>query len=201
VHGAYESGLKQAARIAGDPSIVPPKTVTESRRWRQRMRRAERFFNLRSNTLDQEAWNERIEILRKSEVFGALAHEDLSLLAPLLEPRTLEDGATLFEQGDEAREAFVVASGTLVVFDPRRSRRIAALGPGQVIGEYGMFVEHERTFSAVAEGSVRLWSISYPILQRFLLAYPESVVSLMKQTVTRLLSAMERSALAAGPGS
>lgn len=196
VHGAYESGLKQAARIAGDPTIVPPKTITESRRWRLRMRRAERFFNLRASTLDAAAWAERIELLQKSEVFGALAQEDLALLAPLMEPRTLADGATLFEQGDEARDAFVVASGTLVVFDPRRSVRVAALGPGEVIGEYGMFVEHARTFSAIAEGEVRLWTISYPVLQRFLLAYPESVVSLMKQTVSRLLTAMDRAAAA-----
>ena len=198
VHGAYESGLRQAARIAADPTIVPPKTITESRRWRLRMRRAERFFNLRSNTLDPAAWNERLEVLQKSEVFGSLGHEDLSLLAPLLEPRTLQDGGTLFHQGDEARDAFVVAGGTLVVFDPRRNARIARLGPGQVIGEYGMFAEHTRTFSAIAEGQVRLWAISYPILQRFLLAYPESVVSLMKQTVTRLLQAMDRSAAASG---
>jgi CRP-like cAMP-binding protein len=79
------------------------------------------------------------------------------------------------------------------VFDPASGATIAHLGPGNVIGEYGMFVEHRRTFSARAEGPVRLWVISYPILQRFLLAYPESVFSLMKQTVTRLLAAIGRS--------
>jgi CRP-like cAMP-binding protein len=65
-----------------------------------------------------------------------------------------------------------------------------------VIGEYGMFVEHRRTFSACAEGPVRLWAISYPVLHHFLLAYPESVFSLMRQTVTRLLDALGSLAVA-----
>ena len=122
-----------------------------------------------------------------------LDREDLGLLAPLMEERTLDDGALLFAQGDLAREAYVVASGTLRVFDPTRGATIARLGTGKVIGEYGMFVEHHRTFSAQAEGPVTLWTVSYPVLQRFLLAYPESVLALMKQTVTRLLDAIRAS--------
>jgi hypothetical protein len=193
VHGAYLSGLREAARIAGDPTILPRKTITESRRWRQRMRRAERFFNLRSGDLDPAQWAERLELLKRSEAFGVLATEDLNLLAPLMEQRSLDDGELLFEQGDQARDAFVVADGELRVFDPQQhGATIARLGRGKVIGEYGMFVEHRRTFSAQAEGPVRLWVISYPILHRFLLAYPESVFSLMRQTVTRLLDAMGR---------
>lgn len=192
VHGAYLSGLREAARISGDPSAMPAKTITESRRWRERMRRAERFFNLRQSDLDQAQWEERVTLLRRSEVFGVLAREDLELLAPLLEPRTLSDGELLFAQGDTARDAYVVAAGQLRVFDPHKDATIAHLGPGKVIGEYGMFVEHRRTFSASAEGPVRLWEISYPVLQRFLLAYPESVFSLMRQTVTRLLDAIGR---------
>jgi monoamine oxidase len=193
VHGAYLSGLREAARISGDPTVLPAKTITESRRWRLRMRRAERFFNLRVSGRNPIEWQDRVEVLRTSEVFGNLELEDLNLLAPLLEPRSLADGELLFEQGDMARDAYVVAYGQLRVFDPASGATIAHLGPGKVIGEYGMFVEHRRTFSARAEGPVRLWAISYPILQRFLLAYPESVFSLMKQTVTRLLAAIGRS--------
>src|SRR4029078_10150389 len=90
--------------------------------------------------------------------------------------------------------------GQLRVFDPRNHNTIAHLGVGKVIGEYGMFVEHRRTFSARAEGTVRLWVISYPVLHRFLLAFPESVFALMRQTVTRLLDAIDRSAVPGGVG-
>ena len=195
VHGAYLSGLREAARISGVRSVLPPKTITESRRWRLRMRRAERFFNLLVSDLDPNQCSERVELLRTSEVFGVLASEDLSLLVPLMEPRTLADGELLFQQGEQARDAYVVSSGQLRVFDPHNDTTIAHLGAGKVIGEYGMFVEHRRTFSARAEGPVQLWAISYPVLQRFLLAYPELVFSLMRQTVTRLLDAIGRSAV------
>jgi monoamine oxidase/CRP-like cAMP-binding protein len=196
VHGAYLSGLREAARISGIQSVLPPKTFTESRRWRLRMRRAERFFNLRLRDLDPRQWSERVELLCSSEVFGVLASEDLSILAPLMNPHTLADGELLFQQGEQACDAYVVASGQLRVFDPRNDTTIAHLGAGKVIGEYGMFVEHRRTFSACAEGPVRLWAVSYPVLHHFLLAYPESVFSLMRQTVTRLLDALGRSAVA-----
>jgi monoamine oxidase/CRP-like cAMP-binding protein len=201
VHGAYLSGLREAAGISGMRSVLPPRTITESRRWRLRMRRAERFFNLRLSDLDPRQWSERVELLCTSEVFGVLASEDLTLLAPLMELRTLADGELLFQQGEQARDAYVVASGLLRVFDPHNDTTIAHLGVGKVIGEYGMFVEYRRTFSARAEGSVRLWAISYPVLHRFLLAYPESVFSLMRQTVTRLLDAIGRSAVPSGFGS
>jgi CRP-like cAMP-binding protein len=200
VHGAYLSGLREAARISGVRSVLPAKTVTESRRWRLRMRRAERFFNLRLRDHDPSQWSERVELLRNSEVFGVIATEDLSLLAPLMELRTLADGEMLFNQGEQARDAYVVSSGQLRVFDPHDDITIAHLGAGKVIGEYGMFVEFQRTFSARAEGPVRLWAISYPVLHRFLLAYPESVFSLMRQTVTRLLDALGRSAVSNGSG-
>jgi monoamine oxidase len=191
-HGAYLSGLREAARISGTHSVLPPKTITESRRWRLRMRRAERFFNLRLSDLDPKQWSERVELLCINEVFGVVSREDLSLLAPLMEPRTLADGELLFQQGDLARHAYIVADGQLRVFDPHDDTTIAHLGAGKVIGEYGMFVEYRRTFSARAEGPVRLWAISYPVLHHFLLAYPESVFSLMRQTVTRLLAAIGR---------
>ena len=44
-------------------------------------------------------------------------------------------------------------------------------------------------------GAGALWAISYPVLHHFMLAYPESVFSLMRQTVRRLLLAMGRSAV------
>lgn len=188
-HGAYLSGLREAARISGDAAILPHGVVTESRRWRQRMKRADRFFNLRASEAAPADWQQRLDLLRQSDVFGFLAPEDLALLAPLMEKRTLPDKAVLFQQHDEAKEAFLIADGHLEVIRPN-GELIIRLGPGQVFGEYGMFSRSRRTFSVVAEGPVTLWALSYPLLRRFLLAYPESVMILMEKTVERLLRAM-----------
>jgi len=49
-------------------------------------------------------------------------------------------------------EALRWTCGQLRVFDPHDDTTIAYLGVGKVIGEYGMFVEFQRTFSAPAEG-------------------------------------------------
>src|SRR6185503_2756709 len=46
MHSAYVSGLREAARLTGDTSILPARHFTENRRWREMMQRANRFFNL-----------------------------------------------------------------------------------------------------------------------------------------------------------
>src|SRR5262249_13192860 len=69
-HGAYVSGLREAARIAGDPNILPPRHFTENRRWHAMMLRASRFFNALSQTITGAELAERAAILAAGEVFS-----------------------------------------------------------------------------------------------------------------------------------
>lgn len=53
-HGAYASGLREAARITGDASILPNRIFTENRRWRAMLLRATRFFNTLGAALSEQ---------------------------------------------------------------------------------------------------------------------------------------------------
>ena len=54
MHSAYVSGLREAARLTGDQSLLPGRNFTENRRWREMLQRANRFFNVAGKSVDPE---------------------------------------------------------------------------------------------------------------------------------------------------
>ena len=74
-HGAYASGLREAARLLGDPGVLPQRHFTENRRWREMMVRATRLFNVLSSSVSEENVEERVRILKKSDVFAIIPLE------------------------------------------------------------------------------------------------------------------------------
>jgi monoamine oxidase len=181
-HGAYASGLREAARLLADPSVLPRRHVTENRRWREMMMRATRLFNVLSANLSDEGLDERIKVLRKSEVFSVVPLNELKVLATMFEPRDFNDGDVLFREGEQANEVYAIAQGRAEVRLPNGWS--GELGSGQVVGEYGMF--GPSTATVIARGPTRALALDYQRFHRFLLAFPECALALLKLTVARL---------------
>jgi hypothetical protein len=186
-HGAYVSGLREAARLADDPSILPPRHFTENRRWREMMLRAGRFYNALSTSLGGAEIAERVAMLRDSEAFSAVPPNDLQVLAMMLEPVSFDEGEVLCRFGDRATHVYLVAEGEVEVrlADGSLTR---VLRRGGVVGEYGLFGPGMRTATLVSRGRCRALRLDYQRFQRFLLAFPESALALLKLTVEHLLS-------------
>ena len=51
--GVTFPGLREAARLTADPSILPARHFTENRRWREMLQRADRFFNVVGRSIDE----------------------------------------------------------------------------------------------------------------------------------------------------
>jgi monoamine oxidase len=186
-HGAYTSGLREAARIAGDPSIVPPRHFTENKRWRDMMLRASRFFNLVSRSIETDEMRRRLGVLQASDVFSIVPEAEIKVLAPMFQTATFESGGVICREGDTANQVFVIADGDVDIVVGGRS--VARLGRGGVFGEYGMFEEGVRTATVVAHTPTSLLTLDYQRFRSFLLAFPEAMLALMKLTVNRLLAA------------
>jgi hypothetical protein len=194
VHGAHVSGLREAARLLEDPSVMPQLRITEDRRWRDMMTRAGRFFQMRATASDHAETARRIAVLRKSEVFAEIDDRELALLATMFERRALKAGETLCKAGDEANDVFVVASGRISVRGSRnhagRMRKggaLATVKPGAVIGEYGLVTtDARRTATLVAQGPAEILTLDYPRFRQFVLAYPQCVLAMLGVTVDRL---------------
>jgi monoamine oxidase len=191
-HGAYASGLREVARLTRDPTILPARAFTENRRWREMMLRATRLFNVLSTALSQEELLSRVALLGESEIFSVVPSGELAALATMFEPVTFTDGETIYSAGDRATHMLVIASGELAVHSPTGAH-LALLRRGSTLGEYGALEAGRRTVTVVARGASSALQLDYDRFQRFLLAFPESCLALLKLTVGRLLEREARS--------
>lgn len=185
--GAYVSGLREAARISGREDLLPPRSFTENRRWREMTQRANRFFNMRGRGVADEQLQERMAVLRNSSVFGSVPHAELTVLATMFDQQAFADGETICRAGERADEMYVIARGAAVV-EVAGQPQASQLERGEVVGEYGMFGSGRRTATVRAVGPTVALVLDYQRFQRFLLAFPESMQALLETTVRRLLA-------------
>ena len=185
VHGAYVSGAKAAAEILNDSGILPLPRFTENRRWRKMMLRATRFVTTASASVNAADAAAREKILGKVNAFSSLRSQELKMIATLFTEREFAEGAVVFRSGEAATEVYVIIEGyiDLELFDGTSLSK----GSGEVIGEYGMFGKGERSLTGISRGKTRLLSLDYRVFRRFLLTYPEAMLSLYGRAVDRLV--------------
>ena len=186
LHGAYVSGLREAARLTGDPTLLPSRHFTENRRWREMLQRADRFFNLIGKAIDPEEVRARVGVLARSSVFGGVSAGDLKVLATMFVRRSLADGEMLCGEGDAADCVFAIAEGEVDVYLATSTEPVARRFPGDVVGEYGMFLSGERSATLRARGPSSVLTLEYEHFRRFLLAFPQSMLSLFALCVSQL---------------
>jgi len=187
-HGAYTSGLREAARITGDSSILPNRHFTENRRWRDMMLRATRFFNMRSKAMDPAELEGRLAVLARNEVFAAVSPEELKVLASMFEPVEFTAGHVICRAGERATCVYVIEEGEVEVRVGENDQVVATHSGGSVVGEYGLFQGGIRTATVIARVPTHALSLDYQRFYRFLMAFPESTLALLKLTVQRLVS-------------
>jgi hypothetical protein len=186
MHSAYLSGLREAARLTGDQSIMPSRNFTENRRWREMLQRANRFFNVAGRNVDQDEVRARVEVLAKSAAFETISPGDLKVLAVMFTRRDLKDGEVLCNAGDLADSVFAVASGEIEVYLPGSTLPVARKAPGEVVGEYGMFLTTGRSATLRASGPTSVLVLDYEHFKRFLLAFPQAMLSLFGESVKQI---------------
>ncbi len=88
----------------------------------------------------------KIEALRSVALFGDLRQRDLEQVAKLTDEVDLPAGYVLMREGENANQAFIIASGEARV--ERGGREIATVGPGEVLGEMALVAEGPRGATA-----------------------------------------------------
>ncbi len=184
-HGAYISGLREAARILGDPTLLPPRNFTENRRWRNQLSRANRFFNLRAAELETTDLAERTALLARSTPFAEIAPSELRLLATMFEPVTFAQGDWICRERDTADCVYLIATGELEVMHEPTGVVVATVATGALIGEYGLFHGSVRTASMRARTGSLLYRLDYLRFERFLLAFPQASLALLRSVISR----------------
>lgn len=129
----------------------------------------------------------RITALHNCAFFSVVPEPDLLLLAEAMHEEQFGDGDLVCEAGDPADRVYVVASGALQVELPGGGGATREIGPGDLVGEYGLFGDGTRSATITCQGPVTLLAMDYPRFHAFLVTFPDATVSILRRTVKRLL--------------
>lgn len=101
-----------------------------------------------------------LEPIRSIRLFHGCSNKELEQVARLSDEISIESGHRIVEQGDIAREAFIILEGNAaVVLD---TKAIAQLGAGDHFGELALLDGGTRTASVDALSPMRLLVIHRP---------------------------------------
>lgn len=96
----------------------------------------------------------KMEHLAAVPLFEGVTKKELEKIAKAGDEITMTAGTVLVDQGQTGREAFVVLEGTVTV--KRNNRKVASLGPGDIVGELSLLDHGPRTATAVCETDCEL---------------------------------------------
>lgn len=109
---------------------------------------------------------------------GVIDSADYEYVRVLFVERHYPRGSVLFQQGDEAREMYIIKSGALKIYRQDEGREII-LGhqfPGEVNGELEVFhYDSSRLASVAAIEKTTLWMIRKVDLDKLVQKYPELI--------------------------
>ena len=104
-------------------------------------------------------------------LFGLLSTDDNAALAPMLRPRSYENGRVIFQRGDPAEEVFLVTAGQLrisVCSADGRELAFRVASPGDMVGEIGVLDDSVRSADATTLRSSEVLVLSRTDLWRLL---------------------------------
>jgi CRP/FNR family transcriptional regulator, cyclic AMP receptor protein len=131
--------------------------------------------------------------LRTIGLFGALSDDILRQFATALTVQVIDTGTTLFREGDDGREMFVVLQGELEVL--KRSHRgtearVALLGPSDWVGDMSIVDIQPRSATVRALAPTRLLRVTAAdldvVYRNDLKAYSIMILNLARELSRRL---------------
>ena len=135
------------------------------------------------------AWSRtrKIELLANMELFSSCSQRELGQVATVTVPAEFSAGSVLTRQGQTGGLAFVIASGKAEVV--RGGKRLATLGPGDVVGELSLLDGKPRSATVKALTDIEVLEISADDLRRLLRKAPSVVRKLLEALAERLRAA------------
>jgi len=117
-------------------------------------------------------------LLRKSELFQALAPDDMARIVATASRQHLERGDVVFTEGDTAERMFVVRSGRVAISKRSSKGResiVALMEAGDLLGEMGLFDGQHRSAGARALEPAELVVVPYAPLSQVLAERPAAL--------------------------
>lgn len=129
----------------------------------------------------------KIELLAHVSLFATASQRELGQVAALTVPAELAAGTVLTRQGTSGGLAYVIADGRAEVV--RGGKRLAVLGPGDMVGELSLLDGEPRSATVRALTDMEVLEISAQDLNRLLRKAPSVRRRLLEALSLRLRDA------------
>ncbi|HWE12485.1 MAG TPA: cyclic nucleotide-binding domain-containing protein [Solirubrobacteraceae bacterium] len=110
-------------------------------------------------------------------IFSHLSGEEAKRLAAFATETSAAEGQMLMKEGDYSVELIAIDEGTADVI--QGGKKIASLGPGDLIGEMGLLERKPRSADVIASSPMRLIKLTHWEIRRM----SEETVNRIQQTI------------------
>jgi CRP-like cAMP-binding protein len=125
--------------------------------------------------------------MRKIPLFAKIDPAKLKLMCFASERLTFKPGQSLFDQGDSADSAYIIASGTAdVIVNTDKPTVVAKLAQNDIVGEIAILCEVPRTATVTATSELTTLRITKDLFFRMVTDFPEMGVEVMRVLAHRL---------------
>ncbi len=133
--------------------------------------------------------HDRLEALRRCQIFANVPGDQLSVLASVVDVESFGPGELILEYGEESDGVYVIARGSCEVFLPDRTAPVATMTAGQLLGEYGLFGQRRRLATVRSVDELVLLYVENEHFKSFLHQFPAAMFAMFGVTVERLVAA------------
>lgn len=130
-------------------------------------------------------------ILQKLPVFSGLSASEYAHIQKICHPARIDDGETLFVEGDSSPCMYVLLSGDIQLRTHNQGP-IHSLSPGELFGEIGLISQQNRTATAIARAPSVLLRIDGDVFQELLAREPRISFMIMRNITLNLANHIAR---------
>ncbi len=131
--------------------------------------------------------NELTRLLAESPLFSGLDTDAAQLLVETAERDRYAAGEYVFRQGDDGDLAFLIVAGRFAAIDDRAEGTVRRqMHPGDLFGEYALFLGGTRTLSVKCEDDGIVLAFPRDRFHAFLEKTPTAAIRILETTVKRL---------------
>jgi CRP/FNR family transcriptional regulator, cyclic AMP receptor protein len=129
----------------------------------------------------------KIDVLGQIPLFSACSKRQLGQIAGLTVPESLKKGTVMTRQGADGGLAFIIISGRAEVV--RNGKRLALLGPGDVVGELSLIDGKPRSATVTATKDLEVLELDRADLLKLLTKAPQVMRKLLEALAGRVREA------------
>jgi CRP/FNR family transcriptional regulator, cyclic AMP receptor protein len=134
--------------------------------------------------VDALSRDRKLELIAAIPLFSACSRRELAQVASLTVPAHMAAGAILTREGASGGIAFILVSGSADVL--RGGKRLATLGPGDVVGELSLIDGEPRSATVKATSDLEVLQLDGRDLNKLFKKVPSVVRKLLEALAGRV---------------